>query len=179
MSGRSPISCASAPNPMPSACTPMRLISCGNSQRASYSRKPVGFTSGKDSNSKVLAASAGLGCGNMVARGEGKRGGRGGAGIADIGPRGNGGGRELARAFAGLSFPNLASQAQPCVASDGGALFAVAPAAGGPEMRAFGLRLVLLAAFAAPLAVEAETLKVVEVNAPAVNCVFRPAAGSR
>jgi len=40
-------------------------------------------------------------------------------------------------------------------------------------MRAFGLRLVLLAAFAAPLAVEAETLKVVEVNAPAVNCVFR------
>ena len=38
-------------------------------------------------------------------------------------------------------------------------------------MRAFGLRLVLLAGFAAPLAVEAETLKVVEVNAPAVNCV--------
>jgi len=40
-------------------------------------------------------------------------------------------------------------------------------------MRAFGLRLAFLAAFAAPLAVEAETLKVVEVNAPAVNCVFR------
>src|SRR5829696_6058418 len=44
---------------------------------------------------------------------------------------------------------------------------------GRPEMRAFGLRLAFLAAFAAPLAVEAETLKVVEVNAPAVNCVFR------
>ena len=40
-------------------------------------------------------------------------------------------------------------------------------------MRAFGLRLVLLAGFAAPLPLEAETLKVVEVNAPAVNCVFR------
>jgi hypothetical protein len=40
-------------------------------------------------------------------------------------------------------------------------------------MRAFGLRLAFLAAFAAPLAVEPETLKVVEVNAPAVNCVFR------
>src|SRR4051812_50022904 len=40
-------------------------------------------------------------------------------------------------------------------------------------MPAFGLRLVLLAGFAAPLAVEAETLKVVEVNAPAVNCVFQ------
>jgi len=46
-------------------------------------------------------------------------------------------------------------------------------------MRAFGLRLAFLAAFAAPLAVEAETLKVVEVNAPAVNCGFGPPAGSR
>src|SRR5215207_9284820 len=64
-------------------------------------------------------------------------------------------------------------RSQPCVASHGGALLPVAPATGGPEMRAFALRLVLLAAFAAPLAVEAETLKVVEVNAPAVNCVFR------
>ena len=34
---------------MPSACTPIKLISLPNSQRASYSRKPVAFTIGSDS----------------------------------------------------------------------------------------------------------------------------------
>jgi hypothetical protein len=44
-----PSSAISVPSPMPSACTPIKLISLPNSQRASYSRKPVGFTIGSDS----------------------------------------------------------------------------------------------------------------------------------
>src|SRR4051794_35037437 len=70
------------------------------------------------------------------------------------------------RVFVRLSFPTL--RRKPWRRT-----LRRCPGHGRPEMRAFGLRLVLLAAFAAPLAVEAETLKVVEVNAPAVNCVFR------
>src|SRR3954464_2434576 len=65
MSGLTPISCTSVPSPMPSACTPIRLISCGNSQRASYSRKPVGLTSGDCSNAKVLGVSRETGLGTI------------------------------------------------------------------------------------------------------------------
>jgi len=39
--GATPNSRSSAPRPMPSACTPIKLRSAPNSQRASYSRKPV------------------------------------------------------------------------------------------------------------------------------------------
>src|SRR6478735_70325 len=45
---------------------PMRLISFSKSQRASYSRNPVGFTRGKDSYSKVFGERAVCGLGNMV-----------------------------------------------------------------------------------------------------------------
>ncbi len=51
ISGLTPISRISVPSPMPSASMPIRLISFSSSQRASYSRKPVGFTSGLDSYS--------------------------------------------------------------------------------------------------------------------------------
>src|SRR5262249_34044278 len=57
----------SVPNPMPSACTPIRLISVSNSQRASYSRKPVALTIGSDSYAYVLGDSAGFGAGNIGA----------------------------------------------------------------------------------------------------------------
>src|SRR5262249_9262749 len=57
----------SVPNPMPSACTPIRLISFSNSQRASYSRKPVALTIGSDSYAYVLGDSAGFGAGNIGA----------------------------------------------------------------------------------------------------------------
>src|SRR5262249_1765865 len=50
---------------MPSACTPIRLISLPNSQRASYSRKPVAFTIGPDSYAYVLGSNSGLGVGNI------------------------------------------------------------------------------------------------------------------
>src|SRR3954452_8701686 len=55
----------SVPSPMPSACTPMRLISSPSSQRASYSRNPVGFTSGSDSYAYVFGFSAAFGLGNI------------------------------------------------------------------------------------------------------------------
>ena len=44
---------------------PIRLISFPNSQRASYSRKPVGFTIGRDSYSAVFGDRTGSGFGNM------------------------------------------------------------------------------------------------------------------
>src|SRR6516164_5018050 len=50
---------------MPSACTPIRLISLLNSQRASYSRNPVAFTIGSDSKAEVLGRSTDFGFGNM------------------------------------------------------------------------------------------------------------------
>ena len=45
----------------------MRLISWGNSQRASYSRKPVGLTSGKRSKSAVLGFKSARGLGSIDA----------------------------------------------------------------------------------------------------------------
>src|SRR5947209_7320266 len=58
---------------MPSACTPIRLISLPNSQRASYSRNPVGFTIGADSKAWLFGARKGCGLGNMrVASGSAK-----------------------------------------------------------------------------------------------------------
>src|ERR1700733_7020728 len=59
-----PISLRRRASPSPSAWTPIRLISFSNSQRASYSRKPVGFTIGRDSNAYVLGESLGSGLGN-------------------------------------------------------------------------------------------------------------------
>src|SRR5262245_65073949 len=55
---------------MPSACTPIRLISLLNSQRASYSRKPVAFTIGSDSKADVLGRSTAFGFGNIRASSE-------------------------------------------------------------------------------------------------------------
>src|SRR6185437_1181668 len=61
MSGPTPSRRISVPSPMPSACTPTRFSSGAlsepgwpNHQRASYSRKPVGFTSPLVSNANVL-----------------------------------------------------------------------------------------------------------------------------
>src|SRR6478672_7074971 len=58
--------------PMPSAATPMRLSSgrffepgTPNHQRASYSRKPVGLTSGRTSNGRVFGLRSVTGFGNM------------------------------------------------------------------------------------------------------------------
>ena len=62
--------------------------------------------------------------------------------------------------------PNLASQAH------GGALFAVA-ATGGPRCAPLDSALFSSPHLRRRSQLEAETLKVVEVNAPAVNCVFR------
>ena len=59
----------SVPRPSPNASTPIRLISLPNSQRASYSRKPVGFTIGSDSYAYVFGFKCGLGLGNMRASG--------------------------------------------------------------------------------------------------------------
>src|ERR1700736_2773285 len=56
---------------MPSACTPIRLISVLNSQRASYSRKPVAFTIGSDSKGEVFGNNCGFGFGNIQAAWEG------------------------------------------------------------------------------------------------------------
>src|SRR5882672_2552797 len=47
------------------ASRPIRLMSWGNSHRASYSRKPVGLTSGRRSKSAVLGARSARGFGNM------------------------------------------------------------------------------------------------------------------
>src|SRR5215831_11097359 len=55
----------SVPNPMPSACAPIRLISFSNSHRASYSRNPVALTMGSDSKAYVLGERAGFGAGNI------------------------------------------------------------------------------------------------------------------
>src|ERR1700733_7753064 len=78
-----PISLRRRARPSPSAWTPIRLISFSNSQRASYSRKPVGFTIGCDSNAYVLGESLGSGLGNTVGLSgwTGRRGGRLGAGL--------------------------------------------------------------------------------------------------
>src|SRR6516165_7176051 len=51
----------------PIACMPIRLISCGNSHRASYSRKPVGFTKGRRSKSAVLGLRSVRGAGRACA----------------------------------------------------------------------------------------------------------------
>src|SRR5215813_6479486 len=67
ISGRTPSSWISVPSPMPSACTPIRLISLLNSQRASYSRNPVAFTIGSDSKADVLGRSTAFGFGNIRA----------------------------------------------------------------------------------------------------------------
>ncbi len=47
------------------ALRPIRLISVGNSQRASYSRKPVGLTSGSRSKSAVFGFKSARGLGSM------------------------------------------------------------------------------------------------------------------
>src|SRR6185312_8436634 len=60
-----PISPINVPSPMPSAWMPIKLISLPNSQRASYSRKPVAFTIGSDSYAYVFGLSAAFGLGNM------------------------------------------------------------------------------------------------------------------
>ena len=65
MRGSLPISRISVPRPCPSAWMPKRLISSPNSHRASYSRKPVGFTRGMVSNSRVFCSIAGFGSGRM------------------------------------------------------------------------------------------------------------------
>src|SRR5665213_371565 len=68
-----PISPSSVPKPMPRAVTPIRFSSGGlcepgipYHQRASYSRKPVGLTSGVVSKASVLGCSAASGLGNVV-----------------------------------------------------------------------------------------------------------------
>src|SRR3954454_20548321 len=50
---------------MPSAWIPIRLISLPNSERASYSRKPVAFTIGSDSYAKVFGTRADFGLGTI------------------------------------------------------------------------------------------------------------------
>ena len=71
--GATPNSCTKVPSPSPSACTPSRLSSGAfalpgipNHQRASYSRNPVGLTSGRRSKSAVLDFKSARGFGSIT-----------------------------------------------------------------------------------------------------------------